>query len=146
MDYSEKIFEILGVKPYEEFKIADEKETYVYRITNILRIEVKIDNAWLLSNFVHIGDILIGYKKIIKIQKPTKEEQLVIDYAKLVGYNWIAKDMDGNCYAYDTKPIKNLKNEMWGNDNSTTNLEYNLSFLSWEDDEPYYIGDDTNVE
>ena len=148
MDYSEKIFEMLGVKPYEEFKIDNTKDLYTYRITNDLRIEVKVNEftPWTLSNFIYIRPILLGEYKIIKISKPTKEEQLVIDYAKLLGYNWIAKDMDGNCYAYDTKPIKILEDEMWGNDDSSTNLEYNLSFLSWKDDEPYYIGDDKNVE
>ena len=148
MDYSEKIFEMLGVEPYEEFKIADEKETYVYRITNILRIEVKVDNAWLLSAFVHIRDILIGYKKIIKIQKPTKEEQLVIDYARLCGYNWIAKDPDGTCFAYSKKPFKSEKT--WHVDFSdytiASDLKYDLSFLFWEDKEPYYIGNNEDVE
>lgn len=150
MDYSEKIFEMLDVKPYEEFKIDNAKDLYTYRITNDLRIEVKVNEftPWTLSNFTHIKSILLGKCKIIKIFKPTKEEQLVIDYARLCGYNWIAKDADNQCYAYDNKPIWEFN--MWVNSSSSNkaakNLEYNLSFLSGKDDEPYYIGDDKNVE
>ena len=146
---------MLGVKPYEEFKIDNAKDLYTYRITNDLRIEVIETNEkvnkfapWTLSNFTHIRPILLGEHKIIKILKPTKEEQLVIDYAKLCGYKWIAKDADNKCYAYVDKPIWEFN--MWKisslSDKTAKDLEYNLSFLSWEDDEPYYIGDDKNVE
>ena len=150
MNYSEKIFEVLGVEPYKEFKLDNAKDLYTYRITNDLRIEVKVNKfvPWTLSNFIHIRSILLGEHKIIKILKPTKEEQLVIDYARLCGYNWIAKDKDGRCFAYELKPLK-IERE-WQSDFSdyTPALEigYNLSFLSWEDKEPYYIGGDKNVD
>lgn len=153
MNYSEEIFKMLGVKPYEEFKLDFENksyQSYLYRITNDLRIEVKVNTmtSWKLSTFISIRLILSGERKIIKILKPTKEEQLVIDYARLCGYNWIAKDKDERCFTYKLKPLK--IEIAWDSDFSdytpALELGYNLSFLSWKDNEPYYIGDDKNVD
>ena len=141
---------MLGVKPYEEFKIDNAKDLYTYRITNDLRIEVKVNKIapWKLSNFTHIRPILLGEYKIIKISKPTKEEQLVIDYARLCGYNWIAKDQDERCFIYKLKPLKREREWQSAFSDYTPALElgYSLSFLSWGDEEPYYIGDDKNKE
>lgn len=146
MNYSEKIFEILGVKPYEEFKI-DIYPKFEYRINSSLIVEIHED-TWHVSNYVTLRSILLGDYKIIKIPKPTKEEQLVIEYARLCGYNWIAKDKNGRCFTYKLKPLK-IEREWqsdFSEDTPPLELGYNLSFLSWEDKEPYYIGDDTNVD
>ena len=146
MDYSEKIFEMLGVKPYEEFKINLYPQ-FEYRINSSLIVEIHED-TWHISNFVNLRNILLGEYKIIKIFKPTNEEQLVIDYARLCGYNWITKDQDKKCFTYKLKPLKREREWQSNFSDYTPALElgYSLSFLSWEDKEPYYIGDDKNVE
>lgn len=83
---------------------------------------------------------------ICKKPIPTEMEQLAIDYALACGYHWLAKDKDGSVYTYKKKPYKDTSIEAWGDSaNDYTNnifeIELPISFLSWEDDEPYYIGD-----
>lgn len=74
----------------------------------------------------------------------TQEEQLVVDYAKLCGFEWLCKDADGDIWAYKEKPVKNDYINAWlmaPTGTSSIEINYPLSFLSWKDEEPYYIGD-----
>lgn len=139
MNYSDKIFEMLGVKPKELFSIRRENGTYYYYINDDLKIYNAVD---LPSISLEISDILNGKVKINKIVKYTEEEQLAIDYAKACGAQWIAKDLGGEIWGYSDKPIK--QNGFWrdrDNYEKAYQLYLPISFIHWEDEEPYYIGD-----
>jgi hypothetical protein len=148
MNHSDKIFELLGVKPNEEFKIDTSDIHLVYKFTKDFCLRYK-DGSNIWQSSVHnIIEFLTGKISIIKIVEITKEDQLVIDYAKLCGFKWLAKDENGETYAYKYKPHKYNGNwntivkqpsapGMW--------IRYPVSFLSWEDEEPYYIGGDDDA-
>ena len=91
-----------------------------------------------------LRDILNGTYTIIKtFDKPTSQEQLAIDYAKACGYKWIAKDGDGIVFAYGDKPNRVDDLELWDYQwEDYMQIKIPISFISWDDKEPYYIGDD----
>ena len=145
----DKVFDILGVEPFEEFFIADEEYSGVkYYIDYDLKIyAMPSDSDFGMEeerSDIIILDILKNKLKIQRIYKPTEKEQLAIDYALACGYSWIAKDKDGTIYAYKEKPQKIDNNHIWAADNSfrngTLKIGLPISFLSWDDEEPYYIG------
>ena len=142
MDYSKQIFTMLNIKPDEEFKLQGLSDKNIYSISNALYVHEK--NEYQKTNHYVDGmltPILNGTYTIIKLPKkiiPTKEEQIVIDYAKLCGYKYLAKDYDGAIFAFGKKPYK--CQHTWS-DNTCNYLKlYSpISFISWEDDEPYEI-------
>lgn len=144
-DRINKVFEILGVKPNEYFKMIDaefnEESNGLYCIDDNLKLHCSA----LRSEYVErdssnaiIIDILRG-KKII-IPTPTEKEQLAIDYARALGCKWIAKDIDSLIYAFTEKPQK--MTAVWDvekGEHFVINIP--ISFIHWDDEEPYYIGD-----
>ena len=101
-------------------------------------------NGWSEKGYHTLSDILLGNVEIVKIPKMTKEERIAIDYARICGYKWLAKDKQGGVYAYFDKPSK--KSTVWETTNSAMLVVgVPISFLSWEDDEPYYIGGEENA-
>lgn len=144
MNYSKQIFEMLGVELGEEFKLNN---GWSYCLDKDLNLWYR-NPDWTEGRFetadYSIKDILNGAYKIIKLQKkiaPTKKEQVAIDYARLCGYKYLAKDKDGGIYAYLSEPYKNKPKEFWSaKTTGTMQIRIPISFLSWEDDEPYYIG------
>lgn len=141
MNYTEQIFKMLNIEPLEEFKIKD--YDLIYRINSNLVVECRKQNElkWMISSN-SIRHFLIDTELIIKLPpKPTEEDQIVIDYVRLCGYNWIAKDLGnpGHCFAYKEKPVK--KNYGWDNQpidkEPVMFLHYYLSCVS--EDEPYCI-------
>lgn len=139
-----KIFDILGVEPEEVFEIND--MCYEFKFTNNLELYYRDkqtptkSSAWACREYARpLVDLLSGIRTIKP--KPTKEDEIVIAYAKLCGYNYIAKDKSGAVHAYRTKPAKRAECPEWDNDGCYSTLHYNISFLSWEDAEPYYIGE-----
>lgn len=140
----QKFFKILGIKPYECFNLRGDSSLYYidYGLNlhcRTLNDEYKLNKQ--RSNDI-IVDILREKKTIVFIH--AKEDQIAIDYALACGYSWIAKDKDGTIYAYKEKPQKIDNNRIWADDNSfrngTLKIGLPISFLSWEDEEPYYIG------
>ena len=147
-DYTNKIFEMLGVEPEEEFTLRFcEKVFGVYKLDKHLNLYFRLcKSANTFSQSCRgIKDILNGNFEIIKIPKPTAEEQLAIDYARACGYKWLAKNSNGEVYAFKRKPAKIYSIGYWHVndllDNVNIILHNPISFLSWEDEEPYYIGD-----
>lgn len=136
MDYTKYIFDKLKLKPYEEFKL--EGENILYRLDEQLNIEAKFTGIGWRTSAHTIQSILNGTYSIIKI--PSKEDLIVINYAKLCGFKWIAKDKNGLIHMYKDKPVKR-NNDEWSAVCTFSKLYYPVSFLSWEDEEPYYIGD-----
>jgi hypothetical protein len=146
MELKEQIFKLLNIKPNEEFKInspffeKDEK-LYTYKLKETMVVEYKDSYGRWNPDWTILPKLLNGEASIKKIIIPTKEEQIAIDYAKLLGYKWLAKDKSGEVCGYIEKPSKS--NSIWSSPNGEYNyLEYNnISFLSFEDNEPYYIGE-----
>lgn len=148
MDYREQIFKMLDIEPDEEFKLNNGLR---YCLDKDLNLWYR-NPEWFEGRFeaadYSIKDILNGAYKIIKLPKeikPTKEEQIAIDYARLCGYGYLAKDKDDRVYAYDKKPHKIIEKGEWKNGFNCLRIHFPISLLSWEDTEPYYIGGDENA-
>lgn len=149
-DRVNKVFEILGVEPNEIFRIRGTHNCKPeYYFDNDLELhcvllgnDSKLDSE--KSNKILVN-LLRGYFIMQKVIVPTKEEQIAINYALAYGCHWIAKDSDGVIYAYKRKPHKSSYSDMWDDDVNDDKLmveiKLPISFLSWKDDEPYYIGD-----
>ena len=148
MNYIEKIFDILGVKPNEKFKLKDNTDFTPQLRNNSYCLDNNL-NLWYISNInineplkqskFSLQDIIMNKVEIIKIPVITKEEQITIDYAKTCGYQWLAQDKDGTIFAYSDKPTK--YNEIWRDNKDYIKIAMPISFISWNDQEPYYIGD-----
>lgn len=137
-----KIFDILGVEPDEEFKVSD--NNFKYSFDHKLGLEFYDGSEWhKVENANMYRNIINGYSHIIKIPKPTEEDKIVIAYAKLCGHLYLAKDVSGAVYAYKTKPTRRAECPEWDSGGSYFHVYHDVSFLSWEDEEPYYIGGDT---
>lgn len=138
-----KIFDILNVEPYEEFRLKEAESDYTYRITKDLKFEYRRNNdGWMLQpdyNRIRIIQILTDEQTIIKIPKPTKTEQIAIEYAKACGYNWIARDKNGYLNAFEEKPHRFHDEEWTSYTSHYMRIEIDILFIQWED-EPYYIG------
>ena len=147
-EITKEIFEFLNVEPNEIFQI--EGSTNYYRINKDLQLFLSATDKtcnkkiWSLSGpYLTIADFLCERNKIKKIIKLTEKEQLAINYARACGCNWLAKDKNGEIYAYPTKPQKS--DIMWFRDDTSSEIVeicIPISFLSWEDKTPYYIGDE----
>ena len=141
----DKVFDILGVEPFEEFFIADEEYAGVkYYIDYDLKIyAMPSDSDFGMEeerSDIIILDILKNKLKIQRIYKPTKKEQLAIDYARAIGCKWIAKDKEGWISGFTEKPHKTI--EIWNTKNGEIYpINIPISFIHWDDEEPYYIGD-----
>ena len=96
-DNVRKVFDILGVKPYEKFKIEGNGDTiyhideklYIYRDNEILRSDKGLNN------------LINGYFKIVKI--PNAKTKKLRDLTKNEVINFCAKNDKNcpNCLFYD---------------------------------------------
>ena len=70
----EKVFELLGIKQDEIFKVKDDEDditSEVYKVDNELQVLFKgSTDKWYYSELFYIGDFLSGTAEIIKIPKP----------------------------------------------------------------------------
>lgn len=156
-NYANQIFDMLGVEPGEEFKIKGKNNVlpYLYKLTEKLETYSydADDDRWRrLYTGEILKDVLNGTYKVVKIPRPTAEEQLAIDYARACGWKWMAKDKSKKVFAFKNKPIKadpqtdyNISGGgIWIDEDDGGGwmpIGIPISFLSWEDEEPYYIGD-----
>ena len=139
-DRINKVFEILGLKPNERFSISGDNLSYYIDYELNIHCRTFSDEYKLNSNRSNdmIVDILREKKTIIFA--PTKEEQIAIDYARALGCKWIAKDYEGWISGFTEKPHKSIK--IWNTKNGKIYpINIPISFIHWEDEEPYYIGD-----
>ena len=153
MNYCEEIFKLLEIEPEAEFKLAETCNSTsgkVYKLTSSLvllfRRQDEPETDFRPSCF-NIRDILTGIVTIVNSPCISLSEQIAINYAKICKYKWIAKDADGKVNAFKTKPEKSSFNEesRWEGCGHrcycSMPIEVPMSFLSWDDEEPYYIGD-----
>lgn len=149
-DKAKLIFEILDIKPYEKFRIKYMNEEHLYkdtyRMTDDLIVQaVNPYDNWRKTD-IDIREFFVGKYNIVKIQTPTENEQIAIDYAKACGCNWITKDSSGQIFGYHSKPKKCMSDDsyyqdVWQYGGESIKIGIPISFLSWGDEEPYYIGD-----
>lgn len=156
MDYTKQIFEMLGVEPEEEFKLkfVDNDLSYQAKIKYKYKLDKNLQIFWfndIIGEWRKDLDalfltILNGTVQIVKIPRPTAEEQLAIDYARVSGYKWLAKNKSDNVYAFKRKPVKLYSDGYWYVkelfDNVGMLLHIPISFIHWEDKEPFYIEED----
>ena len=138
IDHTGDVFKLLGLSPDEVFRIDNFFNTD-YKITQELNVYMYAGReCWLKSEYT-IADFLNGTLKIYKKPVPTEKEQLAIDYAKARGCKWIAKDKDDLIYAFTEKPHKTRT--VWNVENGEFYvINIPISFIHWDDEEPYYIG------
>ena len=143
IDHTEDVFKLLGLSPDEVFKVGSLCSGN-YKITQDLKVYVYAGRAgWVRSEYT-IADFLNGTLKIYKKPVPTEIEQLAINYALACGYHWLAKDSDGDIYAYAERPQKTFVGWAYKGKyakGKILKIELPISFLSWDDEQPYYIGD-----
>ena len=148
-EYLNKVFDLLGVEPYEEFTILNEdflgRRFGIYLDLTVyenIRDSFEKEIPLVESNRI-IADILRKNLTIQKAPKISEKEQLAIDYAKTCGCKYLTKNRSGKISAFDTKPFK--IGSMWvcKGEVYTAGLQIGIpiSFINWDDEEPYYIGD-----
>lgn len=141
IDHIKEVFELLGVSPEEIFKVGNIYSAD-YKITKKLKVLINQDREYWATSAFTIADFLTGEVLICKKPIPTEIEQIAINYALACGCHWLAKDNNNTVYAYKEKPKKKSNSRMWDdNGNGILEIELPISFLSWEDEVPYYIGD-----
>lgn len=144
MDYIKYLFEMLGVEPKEEFKLKSRTgkiSDTLFKIDEDLAVFYSDSGYWFMCEESYLHEILTGKLEIIKIPHPTAKEQLAIDYARACGCKWIAKDENNNIFAYTEKPYKIESYTVcwYVCKGSVIEIKIPISFIHWEDDEPYYI-------
>ena len=157
MHLAQETLNLLGINPLQPFKIKEgdqykkdingedqiyiiDEELYMYSY-NKHKEEYRSLSTSASLIFSLLQDTNITIHKEITI---TNEDKIAIEYFKLIGYQYIAKDRNGSIWGYKTKPIKYLRDQCWRNPNGPGDMlqcRYNISCISWEDNEPYYIGE-----
>lgn len=89
MNYSKQIFKMLGISPNEEFGLKETSS--IYKIDENLNLLCMMSKTeWILSEY-NMQNILLGTANIVKIIRPTPEDKIAIEYAKIYGCKWLAK-------------------------------------------------------
>lgn len=145
MNKEKEFWDLIGVKPNQYFRLNNS-----HRITKDIfyfdfKTNLRVRGTGEISRLYNLYDILSGSEKIVieKVIELTKDDHVVLKYLKLCGYQWVTKDKNGEIYAFTHKPCK-LNNGVWNTPVSTLemrtlNIEVDLNFLSWEDEEPWQI-------
>ena len=95
-DNVKKIFEMLGVEPYEMFKIKDFNDDEVFRISDDLYVYHKVNSSWEHPQ-VEVSSFLTGENEIVKLSKKKKLRDLTLEeFEKWRHKNCICNDC-GSC-------------------------------------------------
>lgn len=145
-DNVKKVFEMIGIQPLEHFFFKHETETSAYYIDE--KLFIKSSKTHNISDKYTIRDLLAHPSEIeTKNAIKTKIETVFKFLVEIYNYNYLAKDLNEDLYAYIKKPYK----EEWGywvpnkgfktkeitDDFIPSYLIDRISTLvSWEDDEP----------
>ena len=95
-----------------------------------------------------IGELLKLEEKysIWKRQEFSNEQKEIFKALKMLGYNYITRDLNYDIYAYEKKPTKKLKYHWSSDDIVSFELETSkilnaphLNFIDWYDEEPFEI-------
>ena len=89
--------------------------------------------------------LLVYSKHLTKIPKITSKQRTVLEALRLLGYNYIACDMNNKSYAFKECPEKDFRTRIWKAENEESKLPLNnVNYLmegicSWDDEEPTSI-------
>ena len=127
---------LLGVEEGEEFKIEGYEYTYIIKKQFLYILNEDIYSHLEVNDLVN--------KEIIRLPKKKQFSQDTLNFFKCIDkkFEWIAKDKNGDIFAFKGKPRKD-KN-VWLGDNCNCIDEINQSLFDkiyWEDEEPIYIDD-----
>ena len=132
---NEKIFKIFGVHENEPFMVRTAKGIQgPYCINHDFYILPLSSKA---PSFFTIIDILNGKCIIKKSFVYTATDKIILEYAKLCGYKYIAKDKNGIIFSYKDKPEKD--DGAWDSYEDFMRIEADTSLCSWEDEEALEI-------
>lgn len=129
------VFELLGLQCNQMFRIPEDPDTF--RINEELKVQYLSSRGWQEST-VTLASILESDIEVVNM--PTDEDLVVLRYAKLIGYRYVAKDASDDCYAYKTMPVRSVCDwiECTSSDKRALDLQFSLGFLTW-DSEPFCL-------
>lgn len=152
MSYTDKVFEMLGAEPYEEFYLIDtytgKKNELKYYFTPTLKISFKDETQSEATSCLSISDIITEIVKIKKIKKYTDDEIKLAEFYKWLGYKYISKNSDDSLIVSKNRPEKICG--VWVSLNKRLCLpkedasKIKTPNILWEDDEPILIDDILN--
>lgn len=87
-----------------------------------------------------LKEVFSAYNDYKSVKKYIDEETTkLFVQLKACGFKWIAKNKNGDIYAYETRPVR-FDSKSWCG-SQTVKIDIPILFLNWEDNEPYYLGD-----
>ena len=132
---NEKIFKIFGVQENEPFMVRTAKGIEgPYCINHDFYIIPLSSRA---PSCFTIIDVLNGKCVIKKSLFYTAKDKIILEYAKLCGCKYIAKDENGVIFSYRSKPTKG--DGVWESDKGFMRIDADTSLCSWEDEEALEI-------
>ena len=136
-----KFLDVLDVKEEEEFRISVYGDSSIYRFHNgELEYYDDVYDKW-KSALISVNAILDS--EIIKLPKKKKftDDELCILRNIDKKYKLVARDKNGDLYAYPYRPMKGAT--YWGKGSHESLFTFNSLFteIKWEDEEPIYIDD-----
>ena len=136
-NYKEQVLSMMNLKINTPFVLRDNRDNRVlpgrYFINDSMEVIEEDTNLF----FTSIRYLITGEFSVIK--DLTEKEKIAIEYAKACGCNWIAKDKHGEIYAFASKPSKSEFLSYWYDEGICIRLYLPISFIHWEDKEPYKI-------
>ena len=108
-EYTEKVFEMLGLKPDEEFYgVIKDNVKYKYKLDKSLTLRIENSaHRWQVSEFFGIKHLLTGSLKIEKILKLSEKEKLILNYAyQIRGLNYLTRSRNGILHGSENEPSK----------------------------------------
>ena len=131
---TKKVFEMLGLKPDEEFYgVLDNGKKYRYKLDKSLTL--RIENSahyWQVCEFFDVKHLLIGSLKIEKILKLSEKEKLILNYAYQVrGLNYLTRSRDGILHGSENEPSKT---DIGGWHTITAGISVNNDFIELTND------------
>ena len=131
---------LFGVAEGEEFKlVSDNSESKYIIVDNILNLV--IDNRKPYVSELTINDINAYKLNIIKLPKKKQftDDELCILRNIDKKYKLVARDKNGDLYAYPYRPMKGAT--YWGKGSHESLFTFNSLFteIKWEDEEPIFI-------
>ena len=138
---------IFGVEEGEEFKFCEYGDIYFIQNGYLYYIGDYGDKKSYLNikkSYLNINDV--AGKNIIKIPKKKQftDDELCILRNIDKKYKLVARDKNGDLYAYPYRPMKGAT--YWGKGSHESLFTFNSLFteIKWEDEEPVYIDDYVN--
>ena len=142
-DNIKKVFDIIGIQPNEPFFFKYGIDKNSYYISENLKIKSCKDES--ISEKYTIRDLLINpYSIETKNSIKAKIETIFKFWVEIYGFDYLAKDKNGEIYAFTEKPRKDkwewfpldVAEEIDDDFIPQYLIDHISKLVSWEDDEP----------